>query len=95
MHKISMQLHFKYFGLVLLRSERLSSKRAKLHTVAVSNNRDQTPQLLNYCLFVPHIWVLFFMHILFLVNRTLNTMPTKNIPSFSQQTAHSFCEGCT
>jgi len=40
--------------LVLLQSESLSSKRAKLHTVAASNNRDHAPQSLYHCLFVPH-----------------------------------------
>jgi len=42
---------------LVLGSESLSrnSKRAKLHTAAASNIRDNTPQSL-YCLFVPHIY---------------------------------------
>jgi len=46
-----------------------------------------------------YIWVLFFVHIPFMVNRTFNTCQPRgcNNISFSQRTtpiAHSFCEGC-
>jgi len=40
----------------LLRLESPSSKCAKIHTVAASNNRDHTPSSPYYCLFVPHIY---------------------------------------
>jgi len=42
---------------LLLRSESLSSKHAKLHTAAASSNRDQPTRSLYYCLFVPHIYI--------------------------------------
>jgi len=41
---------------ILLQSVRLSSKCAKLHTVAASNNRDHPIRSLYYCLFAPHIY---------------------------------------
>jgi len=42
----------------------------------------QHNQSLYYCLFMPYIyniWVLFFTHILFMVNRTFNTMPMERL----------------
>jgi len=39
------------FQRLVLRSESLSGKCAKLHTVAASNNRDHMPWSLYYCLF--------------------------------------------
>jgi len=87
---------------VVLRSESLSGKCAKLHTVAASNNRDHMPWSLYYSLFVPHIYMwLFFTHIPFVVNRTFNATPTERLQQhhlFLQRImpiAHSFCEGCT
>jgi len=57
----------------MLRSEILSGICAKLHTVAASNNRVHMPWSLYYCLFAPHIcMVLFFTHIPFVVNQTIN-----------------------
>ena len=44
------------FELIVLQSENLSGKYAKLHTVATSNNRDQAPRSLYYCMFVPHTY---------------------------------------
>jgi len=41
---------------IVLWSESLSGKCAKLHTVAASNNRDHAPQSLYYCLFAPRIY---------------------------------------
>jgi len=87
---------------VLLQSESLISKCTRLHTVAASNNRYHTSRSLYYCLFVPHIYglVLFFVHILFMVNYSFNATPAEgcnNIRSFLQQTAliaRSLCEGC-
>ena len=43
------------FTRILLQSESLSSKYAKLHTVAASNNIDHAPWSLYHCLFTPHI----------------------------------------
>jgi len=65
----------------------MSGKCANLDTVATSNNRDHLTRSLYYSLFVPHIWVLFFEHIPFMVNCTFNEMPTERlqkIPSFLQ-----------
>jgi len=46
---------------ILLRSESLSDKCTKLHTVTASNNRDHAPRSLYcsayYCLFVPYIYI--------------------------------------
>ena len=47
---------------VVLRSESLSWKCAKLHTVAASNNRDHMPWSLYYSLFVPHIYMWVVLH---------------------------------
>jgi len=41
---------------ILLRSENLSGKCAKLHIVAAGNDRDHTPWSLYYCLFMPHMF---------------------------------------
>ena len=41
---------------ILLWSESPSSKCAKLHIVAASNNRDNIPWSLYYCMFTPHIY---------------------------------------
>jgi len=41
---------------ILLQSESPSSMCAKLHTVAASNNRDNMPRSLYYCLLAPHIY---------------------------------------
>jgi len=48
--------------LVLLRSESPTSKCAKLHTVAASNNRDHAPRSLYYCLFSCHIYMGVVLH---------------------------------
>jgi len=54
----------------------------KLRTVAASNNRVHMPWSLYYCLFAPHIcMVLFFTHIPFVVNHTINAIP----PEWLQQ----------
>jgi len=65
----------------LLRSEIPSGMCAELRTVAASNNRDRPTRSLYYCLFVPHIllWVLFFAHIPFVVNRTFNATPAQRL----------------
>jgi len=87
---------------VLLRLEIASGICAKLRTVAASNNRVHMPWSLYYSLFAPHIcMVLFFMHISFVVNHTINATPPERLqqhPSFLQRTAliaHSLCEGWT
>jgi len=41
---------------ILLRSESPRGMRAKLRTVAASNNRDHLTRSLYYCLFAPHIF---------------------------------------
>jgi len=68
------------YGLVLLRSEIPSGICAKLRTVAASNNRVHMPWSLYYCLFAPHIsMVLFFTHIPFVVNHTINATPPERL----------------
>jgi len=51
----------------------------KLHTVAVSNNRDHPTRSLFYCMFAPHIYclLLFFAHIPFVVNRAFSATPAE------------------
>jgi len=64
---------------ILLRSESPSSKRAKFHIVAASNNRDHTPRSL-YCCFSRHNTGTFVAHITtFVVNCTFNTTPTERL----------------
>ena len=71
---------------ILLRSEIPSGMSAKLRTVAASNNSVHMPLSLYYCLFTPHIcMVLFFTHILFVVNHTFNSTPPERL----QQRVHS------
>jgi len=68
------------FNYVLLRLEIPSGMCAKLRTVAASNNRVHMPWSLYYCLFAPHIcMVLFFTHIPFVVNHTINATPPKRL----------------
>jgi len=66
--------------LQLLRSEIPSGICAKLRTVAASNNRVHMPWSLCYCLFAPHVcMVLFFTHIPFVVNHTINATPPETL----------------
>ena len=51
--------------------------RSVVHIVTIT--RDYTPRSLYYCLFAPHIWVLFFAHIPFVVNHTFNATPTESL----------------
>ena len=67
-------------SLILLRSEIPSGMCAKLRTVAASNNRDHARNLTHYCLLAPHIcMVLFFTHIPFVVNHTINATPPERL----------------
>jgi len=66
--------------MILLRSEIPSSICAKLRTVVTSNNRVHMPWSLYYCLFTPHIcMVLFFTHIPFVMNHTINATPPERL----------------
>jgi len=65
--------------MILLWSESPSTKCAKLHTVAATNNRNLATRSLYCCLFAPHTSVLFFMNILFMVNRTFNATSIKRL----------------
>ena len=68
---------------LLLRSEIPSGMSAKLRTVAATNNRDHPTRSLYYCLFAPHIcMVLFFTHIPFVVNHTINATPPERLQHF-------------
>jgi len=70
---------------ILLRSEIPSGMCAKLRTVAASNNRVHMPWSLYYCLLAPHIcMVLFFTHILFVVNHTFNATPPERLQHRSE-----------
>ena len=65
-------------SIILLQSSIPSGMRTKLPTVAASNNRVHPTRSLDYCLFAPHIYiVLFFAHILFVVNHTFSTTPAE------------------
>jgi len=65
---------------VVLRSVIPSGICAELHTVAASNNRIHMPWSLYYFLFAPHIcMVLFFTHIPFVVNHTINATPPERL----------------
>jgi len=57
-----------------------SSRTLLLRSIVdiVSITRDYTPRSLCYCLFAPHIcMVLFFTHIPFVVNHTINATPSE------------------
>ena len=62
----------------VLRSESLSGKCAKLHIVAASNNKDYMPWSL-LLVRTTYIWVLFFAHISFVVNRTFNATSAERL----------------
>ena len=53
-----------------------SDKCEKLHTVATSNNRDNTSCSLDYCLFAPRIYGCYSSLV---VNRTFNATPTERL----------------
>ena len=68
---------------ILLRSEIPSGICAKLRTVAASNNRVHMPWSLCYWLFTPHIcMVLFFTHIPFVVNHSINATPLERLQQY-------------
>ena len=69
-----------YVFLPLLRSEIPSGVCAKLRTVAATNNRVHMPWSLYYCFFAPLIcMVLFFTHMPFVVNHTINATPPERL----------------
>ena len=68
---------------ILLRSEIPSGMCAKLRTVAASNNRVHMPWSFYYCLFAPRVcMVLFFTHIPFVVNHTINATPPERLQHY-------------
>ena len=74
-----------------------SDKCEKLHTVATSNNRDNTSCSLDYCLFAPRIYGCYSSLV---VNRTFNATPTERLQQhpllfYNETHARSFCKGCT
>jgi len=56
---------------------------------AASKRRGSLTTSVDYCLFVPHIyiWVLLFAHILLVVNRTFNTTPNERLENLQQDWA--------
>jgi len=71
-------------GTTLLRLKSLSNNCEKLHTVEARNNAYHPPCPLYHCLSAPYIWVLFFTHILFVVNHTFNTTLTERLQHLPQ-----------
>ena len=67
---------------LLLRSEIPSGKCAELRTMAANNSRVHPTRSLYYCLFAPHIWVLFFAHIPFVVNGAFSATPTERLQQY-------------
>jgi len=68
-------------SLAVLRSEIPSGICAKLRIVAASNNRDHASQSLLLLLArLTYIIVLFFAHIPFVVNHTINATPPERLP---------------
>ena len=68
------------FVLILLRSEIPSGMCTKHRTVAASNNRDHALQSLLLLLArATYIMVLFFTHIAFVVNHTINATPPERL----------------
>ena len=79
-YKANSHFVFESNLVVVLRSEIPSGICAKLRTVAASNNRVHMPWSLCYCLFAPQICtVLFFTHIPFVVNHTINATPPERL----------------
>jgi len=68
-----------YIQIVLLRLEIPSGMCAKLRTMAASNNRDHVRNLLLLLAHATYIMVLFFTHILFVVNHTINATPLERL----------------
>jgi len=69
----------------MLRLESTSDNCVKLHTVEASKNRDCTSCSFYYYLFAPHIiWMMFFSHTSFVVNRTFNTTLLKGCNTCSK-----------
>jgi len=61
-------------------SSRTLLLRSIVDIVVVSITRDYTSRSLYYCLFAPHIsMVLFFTHIPFVVNHTINATPPERL----------------
>ena len=87
--------------MMVMRSESLRGKCAKLHTVAASNNRDQPTRSLYYCMFVPHLCGCCFSYtsrLWWMKHLTQHQWKGYNNISFLQWTtlfARSFCEGYT
>jgi len=78
---------------ILLRSEIPSVICAKLCTVAARNNRVHMPWSLYYCLFAPCIcMVLFFTHIPFVVNHTINATPLERLQQYCSEGAPQKCK---
>jgi len=75
----------------VLQPESVSGNCTKFHTEAASNNRDHMSWSLYSCLFVPH-WVLFFVHILFVVNRTFHATPTERLQHLECTRTWNFME---
>jgi len=67
-----------YANFLVLRSESPSDNCAKLRTVEASNNRDHLTRSL-LLIRATYVWVLFFAHIPFAVNRTFNATPTERL----------------
>jgi len=64
-----------------------SSRTLLLRSIVdiVSITRDYTPRSLYYCLFAPHIcMVLFFTHIPFVVNHTINATPPESLQHWTR-----------
>ena len=70
---------------ILLRSEIPSGMCAKFHTVAASNNRDHASQSLLLLLArATYIAVLFFTHIPFVLNPTINAPPLEGLQQYKE-----------
>ena len=71
------------FNYVLLRLEIPSGMCAKIHTGAASNNRDHALQSLLLLLACgTYIMVLFFTHIPFVMNHTINATPPERLQQY-------------
>ena len=67
---------------ILMRSEIPSGMCTKLRTVAASNNRDHARNLLLLLARSTYIMVLFFTHIAFVVNHTINATPPERLQHY-------------
>jgi len=73
--------HWQQATMEIMRRNHSTRTLVMLNRSQVSTGRVSTPQSFDHCFFAPHIWVLFFAHIPFVVTQR-QWRGSNNIPSF-------------